>query len=341
MSALRARRPLAALALSGLAGAVFTALTPSVALAVVPTAPVKLPSAVEPLAPYQPQTFCDPVPKAGTVALGNLLTATYKNTSIVSLARSCGSDTSEHYDGRAVDWGVSVFNTTQKAQGQAFLKWLFAGDGHGDANANLRRLGIMYVIWNKRIWGTWSQSWQPYSCSGVTACHQDHMHISLDWSGALKRTSFWTGTASTPMAPPRLVYRSTSWSQHVGVGSRARHVTAPFRVKGGLTYRFTVSGTYHYDGKKAHRADAECSTANGTSWSPAAPGQTSDNGVLDLSVNGHHSWHPTAGSGCNTSTHTYTRQITFPSTTTLTFAVNDSTHGDNTGALSVTVQRVA
>ena len=28
------------------------------------------------------------------------------------------------------------------------------------------------------------------------------MHISLDWSGAEKKTSFWTGIVTAPMAPP-------------------------------------------------------------------------------------------------------------------------------------------
>jgi hypothetical protein len=341
MPALRARRPLAALALSGLVSVVVTAFTPSVALAVVPAAPVALPSAIEVMPPYQPQTICDPVVKSGTLALGTLLTKTYAGTSVIDYTRPCGSDTSEHYDGRAIDWGVDHRVDKQRAQGKAFLQWLFATDSHGNTYANVRRLGVMYVIWNSKIWGAWDHTWQPYACSGATACHIDHMHLSLDWSGALERTSFWTGVASTPMAPPKFVYRSTSWSEHVQVGSQAAHVTTPFRVKGGLTYRFTVSGTYHYDGTKAHRADAECSTTDGTTWSPVAPGQTSDNAVLDLSVNGHHSWHPTAGSGCNTSTHTYTRRITFPSTTVLTFAVNDATHGNDSGALSVTVQRLA
>src|SRR5690349_21651995 len=106
MSSRSARRPLAALALSGLVTALFTVMAPA-ASAVVPTAPVTLPAAVEPMPPYQPQSFCDPVAKKGTVALGQLLTATYKATSIVDYTRPCGTDTSEHYDGRAIDWGVS------------------------------------------------------------------------------------------------------------------------------------------------------------------------------------------------------------------------------------------
>jgi hypothetical protein len=57
-----------------------------------------------------------------------------------------------------------------------------------------RRLGIMYIIWNKKIWGTYSASsgWRPYSCSGVTGCHQNHVHFSFSKAGASGKTSYWT-----------------------------------------------------------------------------------------------------------------------------------------------------
>src|SRR3954463_7817794 len=69
----------------------------------VPHTNVVFPADIEVFAPYQPQTFCDPVAKPGTLALAHLLPATYTGTAIVSLPRACGSDTSEHYDGRAID----------------------------------------------------------------------------------------------------------------------------------------------------------------------------------------------------------------------------------------------
>src|SRR5437868_15346055 len=76
----------------------------------VPHAPVGLPTAIEQMPPYQPEAFCSPTVKPGTQALANLLTATYPGTAIVSLVRPCASDTSEHYDGRAIDWGVDHRN---------------------------------------------------------------------------------------------------------------------------------------------------------------------------------------------------------------------------------------
>ena len=118
--------------------------------------------------------------------------------------RTCGTDplpTSEHYDGRAIDWFRSVRSPAQRADATAVLRWLFAKDAAGHAYANARRLGVMYLIWNNRIWGSYraSDGWRPYSNCATrpapaydTTCHRDHIHFSLSWEGAMKRTSFWT-----------------------------------------------------------------------------------------------------------------------------------------------------
>jgi len=46
------------------------------------------------------------------------------------------------------------------------------------------------------------------------------------------------------------------------------------------------------------------------------------------------------GDGCNASSHTYTRIVTFPNTAPMQLRVNDVTHGDDSGALKVVIQRV-
>jgi hypothetical protein len=323
------------------------AAAPSAAAVVprTPAAPVTLPVGIEDMPAYQPQTVCDPVTKPGITALGALLTATYPDTSVASTARSCASEsgTSEHKDGRALDWAANYQNPQQVAEVHAVFSWLFARDAQGNPNAMLRRLGIMYIIWNKQIWGGWSQSWQPYSCSGVTACHQDHVHFSFDWAGALKKTSFWTGVVAPPMAPPPYVYTSTAFPQIVSVGSKSKSVTTPFLVGAGLRYKVTVSGTYRYAALTTSRADAECSTQDGTTWHALAPGDTTAwTGLLDLWVGRYRGWRPTvaSGDGCNATSHTYTRIVTFPTTAPLQLHVNDATHGDNAGALKLTIQRV-
>lgn len=195
-----------------LAASVSTAAVP------VPAVPSGLPTAIEPLSPYLPQVSCRPASTPGAVALGDLLRATYAGTSY-SIARDCGADgmASEHYEGRAVDWFVSVRKPDQAARATAVLNWLFASDAAGNRYANARRLGVMYVIWNNRIWGSYNPDagWRAYgTCalrpdpSADTTCHRDHIHISLSWAGTMKRTSFWTRTVAAtdygPCAPSDL-----------------------------------------------------------------------------------------------------------------------------------------
>lgn len=329
----------------GLAGTV--AVTPAAATGqstaiVVPSSPTTLPKAIEPLPPYQPQSYCDPRVRRGTRALANLLTSTYAGTAIVSLTRPCGTDTSEHYDGRAIDWGVDHRNDKQRRLGKAFLHWLFAADSAGDADAMVRRLGVMYVIWNKRIWGAWSQRWEDYSCSGVTACHVDHMHISLDWSGAMKKTSFWTGVVRPPMNPPLFPLRATGVATTIRVSPRDPDPAPTYKLVADARYRVTVSGTYHYDDRRRHRADATCSTADGSTWGRATDPAVAGDGSLDLTVNGRHRWRPTTatdGSACDPD-HRYHRVVTTTDATPLTLAIDDPQPWDDGGALTVTVQRV-
>lgn len=155
---------------------------------------------IEPMAAYVGQVSCHPGYLPGTLGLGRFLTATYPNTSFGG-AYNCGTDgtQSEHYDGRAIDWMNSVRNPTQAAQAAAVIKYLLATDRYGNKFANARRMGVMYLIWNNKIWGSWSGQWQDYNNCARTpspsldsACHRNHMHISLSWAGALGRTSFWS-----------------------------------------------------------------------------------------------------------------------------------------------------
>ena len=73
--------------------------------------------------------------------------------------------------------------------------------------ANARRLGVMYIIWNNRIWGAYrpADGWRPYraapstpSPGSDTACHRNHVHLSLSWAGAMGRTSWWTQAVAGP-----------------------------------------------------------------------------------------------------------------------------------------------
>ena len=121
-----------------------------------PPVPSGLPAGIERLAAYVPANSCGSATRAGTVKLGNLLTSTYPGTSFGGI-RACGTvPDSEHYDGRAVDWMNSIRSAKQAAQAKAVIGWLFATDNQGHDYANARRLGVMYVIWNNKIWGAYS-----------------------------------------------------------------------------------------------------------------------------------------------------------------------------------------
>ncbi len=240
---------------AGVVAAVVAAVAPlapatATAAPPVPKAPVPLPSAIEDLTAYVPQTSCDPVDRAGTVALAHLLTSTYPDTTAAS-RYACGTDgsVSEHYDGRAVDWMISARTTNQLAEVNAFLSWLLATDPAGHPYAMARRLGVMYVIYNSRIWGAYraGDGWRPYSCSGVTGCHQDHVHISLGWNGATGRTSFYTGTAAPgvdygPCRPSDLNWAAPYTAARSSACPSYPPVTAPAGSSTTVARLFTYSG---------------------------------------------------------------------------------------------------
>ena len=186
-------------------GVVFTA-TPASAATPQPRTPAGLPSAIEGMAAYVPQDSCDARIGAGTRKLATYLVNSYRATvpTTWGSARACGTgDTmpSEHYDGRAIDWMVNVNSAKQRAAAKAAIAWLLATDAQGNRFAMARRLGVMYLIFDNRIWGAWDGTWDDYNgCQAksmqkaayANACHRTHIHISLSWAGARGRTSFWT-----------------------------------------------------------------------------------------------------------------------------------------------------
>jgi hypothetical protein len=199
------------------AGLAISSAAPAVAVGVpTPRVPAGLPSAIEPLGGYVEQVACQPKARPGTLRLADLLVHTYRSYAPTSYATgyACGTDgtRSEHYDGRAIDWMVDVHNTRQHAAAKAVIGWLLATDAAGNRFAMARRLGVMYLIYDNRMWGAWDGRWEEYNnCSHLPApayansCHRTHMHISLTWNGAMGRTSYWTGrVAPTDYGPCRV-----------------------------------------------------------------------------------------------------------------------------------------
>ena len=86
----------------------------------------------------------------------------------------------------------------------ALLDEVLAPDDLGEPHALARRMGIMYVIWNDRMYAVLRRLRaealpqlrlpQPRTCS-PTLRHRDHMHISLTRQGARGRTSWYYAQA--------------------------------------------------------------------------------------------------------------------------------------------------
>lgn len=175
--------------------------------------------AIDSQAEYQGQSVCEPAPKPGTKALGALIRATYPAFPTIGYERSCTSGgQSEHKDGRALDWMVSVRTPAQKAAAEAFLAWLLAPDANGVQAAMARRIGIMYIGWDDRIWrGYGATGWKGlFDCETNPAratatydnyCHRNHIHLSLTWDGARGWTSFYDGS---PLTTPVCAAPTTS-----------------------------------------------------------------------------------------------------------------------------------
>lgn len=173
----------------------------------VPRAPSGLTGTpVDALQGYQGQVKCRRSARPGTKALLRLIFASYGATEGAGLNRTCVTGTSEHYDGRAIDWMVHSRIPQQAAKGDAFARWLTRAQGR-EVGAMARRLGVMYVIWRGRIWKQYeaSQGWQTYlNCDRPktfkpeldSTCHRNHVHISLTHGGAAMRTSWWRAASA-------------------------------------------------------------------------------------------------------------------------------------------------
>lgn len=195
-----ARRCLATVAL--LVGTTVPALPAAPALAVsVPPVPAGLPRAIEPLPDLEPQTDCDPTPKPGVLAFRDLVLTTYPGTGSDGIVRACDlGAASEHKEGRAWDWALSSGDDRDRARARTFIAWLLGSDGAGHRAAMARRLGVMYVIWDGRIWSAArsAEGWRPYTGPEP---HRDHVHFSFTRAGARGTTSYWSAPSPLLVAP--------------------------------------------------------------------------------------------------------------------------------------------
>jgi len=217
--------------------------SPAAAAPAIPDAP-SFGRAIEGLAGYEPNTVCDPVDRPGAKKLVSLIRATYGSDEAIGISRNACYTSSEHNDGRALDWMIDTSRKAQKAKADAFLKWLLAPDERGNAHAMARRLGVMYIIFNRRIWRAYDPGWGSYS--GINP-HTDHIHISLSYDGSTGRTSFWKGK---PLGSPCSTGALTTSAPKVETDPMRYVPVAPTRLAS------TESGTGMLDGP--------CRLANGS-----------------------------------------------------------------------------
>ena len=156
---------------------------------------------VEDYASYEPQERCRDTARPGTRELAGWIDARFSGGSALASVRACSSGgTSEHKDGRAIDWSMDAADRDQRREVRRFLGKLFATDAGGNPHALARRMGIMYVIWNDHSWASYDrfarEDYRNASCAQVSTCsatlrHRDHVHISLSRAGGGADTSWY------------------------------------------------------------------------------------------------------------------------------------------------------
>lgn len=168
-------------------------------------------ASIEQLSRYEGQSLCDPTEKPGVAAFRALLRQHYTANS-GGISRVCTQGgKSEHKEGRAYDWANDANRVADRVRVEEVLNWLLSSDCHGNTYAMARRLGIMYIIWDRHIWSAYSPSkgWAPYTGASP---HTDHVHFSFSWAGANQQTSYWT----KPSVPASCIRPGTAPSRYPG-----------------------------------------------------------------------------------------------------------------------------
>ena len=206
---------------------------------------------IEPLPSYDGQSTCSPTAKTGTVKFRSMVMAAFGGADY-GITRACNiGGTSEHKEGRAWDWGMNANSSADRAEVGQLMTWLFATDAAGNRYAMARRLGIMYIIWNRKMFRLYdtSRGWASYSGPSP---HTDHVHFSFTRAGGGGTTSFWQGdyprpgsgggTTTTTTTPPPTTTPPTTTPRPPTGTVRSEKV-----VVGG-TYDAPVSGDFNGDG---------------------------------------------------------------------------------------------
>jgi hypothetical protein len=293
-------------------------------------------AAVEDYAAYDGQTTCVDKVLPGTDFLLRLLVRQHPGTRYASALRACSSSTSEHQDGRALDWGVDADDPREKALADAWLEKIFATDKRGNPHALARRMGIMYVIWDDHIYRAYDRqepfrkdlytTCQPRNKCSKTTRHRDHVHVSLSRAGAAAQTSFYRAR-NVPSVP--VLYPGTKQLDPVStaevtfqVPAKGSTVKTDFKLARGVPYRIVADGLVR-TGPGARITDPVCRwTRKG--WTPSG----------SLKVNGTSPFAATCSDK-----HTYEATYTPRTTDFLQVHVDANTPRTAEGSLTFSVLR--
>ena len=223
-------------------------------------------------------------PSRARAKLSAWLQSTYPGSGSLGISRSCkDGGVSEHKEGRAFDWAVSVYSARDRAYVADFLAKLFATDAEGNADALARRMGIMYLIWNDHIYSSYYgfkarayQACKVLSTCGDTLRHRNHVHISLSRAGGDGLTSWYTGATTVPTVPTADAHGRPRRPTPTRPGRR-RLPSVPLvpKTRTGildLRKRPFVTVTLSPDGRGEDNAASSCARATPTRSPP--PGST-------------------------------------------------------------------
>jgi putative cell wall-binding protein len=231
------------------------------AIAMLVTAPA--PARAEPVYPILDdpvETYANAAPAVcsngyvypGVWAFRDILASSYGNRT-ASTVRGCPSTVtssmSYHARGLALDWSFNVYNSTEAAQAQQVLDWLFEPSSTGEKHVRLKRLGIIEVIWNDKLWTRFDRNstsdigtWRVHDFSGCvaaggsenTCAHRDHIHFSFSLEGGNMQRTWW----SDELAP----YRDTPTSGKIP----RRNLPPVSRIGGATRYDVAVGISQQY-----------------------------------------------------------------------------------------------
>lgn len=149
-------------------------------------------------------------PQRGTLALQSWLQQHWRGVSwgIMRCEKLSPHNYTVHSEGRALDWHLDAGVSDQRHAAMRLIDMLLAPDSNGNEAALARRMGVQGLIFNCHQWFGSGDRLGPYSYCyrrdgklrrhlDRTLAHRNHVHLELNWAGALKRTSFWR----SPLAP--------------------------------------------------------------------------------------------------------------------------------------------